>query len=102
MSPILAKHLFGAICYLIHSKKHLKNAFCMPGTGLGTYVSSEGDNSPRAEQTRQAAEREARSFEEFLLWLRGLKTLHTLHEDVGSIPGLSQRIKDPGLLQAVA
>ena len=27
---------------------------------------------------------------EFPLWLTGLRTRHTVHEDVGSIPGLAQ------------
>lgn len=39
---------------------------------------------------------------EFLLWLSVLKTQHSSCEDVGSIPGLSQCVKDPSLLQAVA
>ena len=32
---------------------------------------------------------------EFPSWLRGLRILH---EDLGSIPGLTQYVKDPGLL----
>ena len=31
---------------------------------------------------------------EFTLWLSGLRTQHSLHEDVGSIPGLIQWVKD--------
>ena len=32
-------------------------------------------------------------FPEFSLWLSELKTLHSLREDVGSIPGLIQWVK---------
>ena len=38
---------------------------------------------------------------EFLLWLRGLRTQHWLSKDAGLIPGLTQGVKDPPLLQAV-
>ena len=31
---------------------------------------------------------------EFLSWLRGFRTQHRVHEDVGSIPGLAQWVKD--------
>ena len=34
---------------------------------------------------------------EFPLWLTRLRTQHNVHEDVGSIPGLTQGVKDPGL-----
>ena len=37
---------------------------------------------------------------EFLLWLSGLRTQHCLCEDAGSIPGLTQCVKDLVLLQA--
>ena len=37
---------------------------------------------------------------EFLLWLRGLRIRHSVHEDVGLIPDLTQWVKDPALLQA--
>lgn len=41
-------------------------------------------------------------FMEFLLWLSGLKIQHRVHEDAGSIPGLTQWVDDLVLLQAVA
>ena len=39
---------------------------------------------------------------EFLLWLIALRTRHSVHEDVGSIPGLAQGAMDPVMLQAAA
>ena len=36
------------------------------------------------------------------MWLKGLRTQHSLYEDAGSNPGLPQWAKDPVLLQAVA
>ena len=38
--------------------------------------------------------------QEFLLWLSGLRTQHSVHEDLGSIPGLFQWVKDLRLPQA--
>ena len=39
---------------------------------------------------------------EFLLWLIGLRTQHSVCENAGLIPGLPQRVKDPVLPQVVA
>ena len=39
---------------------------------------------------------------EFSLWLSRLRTQHSVHEDLGSIPGLTWWVKDPLLLQAPA
>jgi len=37
------------------------------------------------------------NFLEVLLWLSGLRTCHSIHEDVGSLPGLTQCVKDLAL-----
>ena len=37
---------------------------------------------------------------EFPLWFSGLRPQHSLCEDVGSIPGLTQWVKHPTLPQA--
>ena len=39
---------------------------------------------------------------EFLLWLSRLKTRYGVHDDTGSIPGLTQWVKDLALPQAKA
>ena len=38
----------------------------------------------------------------FPFWFNGLRTQHSVYEDVGSIPGLTQWVNDPALLQAAA
>ena len=40
-------------------------------------------------------------FQEFPLWLSGLKTQHCLCDNAGLIPGFTQWVKDPTLPQAV-
>ena len=37
---------------------------------------------------------------EFLLWLSRLRTKHSVHEDMGSIPDLTQWVKDLALPKA--
>ena len=38
--------------------------------------------------------------EEFLLWPSGLKTWYSVHDDAGSVPGLTQWVMDLALPQA--
>ena len=38
----------------------------------------------------------------FLLWCCRLRIRQIVHEDMGLVPGLMQRVKDPELTQAVA
>ena len=40
-------------------------------------------------------------FMEFPLWLKGLRTPHSVNEKADLIPGLAQCVKDPVLLQAL-
>ena len=62
------------------------------------------ENSP--EQTMKQSSRyqvqkgDNENTREFLLWLSGLKTQHSVHEDVGLISGISQWVKDLTLPQA--
>ena len=42
------------------------------------------------------------TFQEFLLWLSGLRTQYSVQENVGLIPGLAQWVKDQAFLQAVS
>lgn len=36
------------------------------------------------------------------MWLSRLRSQHRVHQDVDSIPGLAQCVKDPAALQAAA
>ena len=48
----------------------------------------------RYEEAEQVFFRAVKRLWEFLLWLSGLRTQHSVPKDVGSIPGLTQWVRD--------
>ena len=57
-------------------------------------LSHNGNPSSSSFKTQLRFVCSKRSSLEFLLWLSRLRTRHSIHEDAGSIPGLTQWVKD--------